>query len=59
MKKKKVNLRDLKSTEHSDGHSPDDGHNHNHAGNTSGIKTYLPAIFSFVLLMDGYVLSGI
>ena len=57
MKKKKVILRDLKSTEHSDGHSQDDGHNHNHAGNTSGIKTYLPAIFSFVLLMTGIAID--
>lgn len=57
MKKKKVNLRDLKTEEHSNGHSHDDGHNHDHAGKTAEIKTYLPAIFSFVLLMVGIALD--
>ncbi|SKB44233.1 heavy metal translocating P-type ATPase [Maribacter arcticus] len=51
MKKRKVNLRDLKTTEHSN------GHNHDYAGNTSIIKTYLPAIFSFIMLMIGIVLN--
>jgi Cd2+/Zn2+-exporting ATPase len=51
MKKRKVNLRDLKTTEHSN------GHNHDHAGNTSVIKTYLPAIFSFIMLMIGIALD--
>jgi Cd2+/Zn2+-exporting ATPase len=51
MKKRKVNLRDLKTTEHSN------GHNHDHAGNTSVIKTYLPAIFSFIILMIGIALD--
>tara|TARA_R110000765_G_scaffold420898_1_gene526306 strand:- start:9493 stop:11442 length:1950 start_codon:yes stop_codon:yes gene_type:complete len=51
MKKRKVNLRDLKTTEHSN------GHNHDHAGNTSIIKTYLPAIFSFIMLMIGIALD--
>ena len=57
MKKKKVNLRDLKTEEHSNGHSHDDGHNHDHAGKTAEIKTYLPAIFSFVVLMVGIALD--
>ena len=57
MKKKKVNLRDLKTEEHSNGHSHDDGHNHDLAGKTAEIKTYLPAIFSFVLLMVGIALD--
>ena len=51
MKKRKVNLRDLKTTEHSN------GHNHDHAGNTSIIKTYLLAIFSFIMLMIGIALD--
>ncbi len=51
MKKRKVNLRDLKTTEHSD------GHNHENAGNTSNLKTYLPAIFSFVMLMVGIAID--
>ena len=51
MKKRKVNLRDLKTTEHSN------GHNHDHTGNTSIIKTYLPAIFSFIMLMIGIALD--
>ncbi|SEL76960.1 Cd2+/Zn2+-exporting ATPase [Maribacter orientalis] len=57
MKKKKVNLRDLKTEEHSNGHSHDDGHNHDHAGKTAEIKTYLPAIFSFVVLIIGIALD--
>lgn len=51
MKKRKVNLRDLKTTEYSN------GHNHNQAGNTSVIKTYLLAIFSFIILMIGIALD--
>ena len=57
MKKKKVNLRDLKTKEHSNGHSHDDGHNHDHEGKTDNINTYLPAIFSFVLLIAGISLD--
>jgi Cd2+/Zn2+-exporting ATPase len=53
MKKKKVNLRDLKpnSEEH---HSHDDGHNHDH-GDSSSFKTYIPAIISFTMLIIGIV----
>ena len=52
MKKKKVNLRDLKPG--SDGqHSNDDGHNHSSPKKVSNIETYLPAIFSFVMLIVG------
>ena len=57
MKKKKVNLRDLKTKEHSNGHSHDDGHNHDHEGKTENINAYLPAIFSFVLLIAGISLD--
>lgn len=49
MKKKKVNLRDLKPNSEEQ-HSHDDGHNH---GNGSAFKTYVPAIISFVMLMVG------
>ena len=57
MKKKKINLRDLKTTRHSGGHSHDHGHNHDHADNTSNIKSYLPAIFSFIILLIGISLD--
>jgi Cd2+/Zn2+-exporting ATPase len=49
MKKKKVNLRDLKPNSEEQ-HSHDDGHEH---GNGSAFKTYIPAIISFVMLMVG------
>ncbi|WP_028283532.1 heavy metal translocating P-type ATPase [Olleya marilimosa] len=49
MKKKKVNLRDLKPNSEEQ-HSHDDGHNH---GNGSAFKTYVPAIISFTMLMMG------
>ncbi|RCW89745.1 heavy metal translocating P-type ATPase [Winogradskyella arenosi] len=49
MKKKKVNLRDLKPNPEEQ-HSHDDGHNH---GNGSTFKTYVPAIISFTMLMMG------
>lgn len=49
MKKKKVNLRDLKPNSEEQ-HSHDDGHNH---GNGSAFKTYVPAIISFTMLIIG------
>ncbi|CAH8281820.1 Cd2+/Zn2+-exporting ATPase [Mariniflexile fucanivorans] len=52
MKKKKVNLRDLKPDSETQ-HSHDDGHNHSNTKSASNLKTYLPAIFSFVMLMVG------
>ena len=52
MKKKKVNLRDLKP-DSDEQHSHDDGHNHNNPKSVSNLKTYLPAIFSFVMLIVG------
>ncbi len=52
MKKKKVNLRDLDPKEHQGEHSHDDGHSHDH-GDSSSFRTYLPAIFSFVMLITG------
>ena len=49
MKKKKVNLRDLKPNSEEQ-HSHDDGHDH---GNGSAFKTYIPALISFVMLIVG------
>ncbi|WP_010178190.1 heavy metal translocating P-type ATPase [Aquimarina agarilytica] len=54
MKKKKVNLRDLDTQKHSGEHSHDDGHNHSSPPDeVSNLKTYIPAIFSFVMLIIG------
>ncbi len=53
MKKKKINLRDIKTQEHSGEHKHDDGHNHNGPESVSNISTYLPAIVSFVMLILG------
>jgi Cd2+/Zn2+-exporting ATPase len=53
MKKKKVNLRDLDTQEQSGERNHDDGHNHGSPEQLSTFKTYLPAIFSFVLLLTG------
>ncbi|OBQ54733.1 cadmium-translocating P-type ATPase [Tamlana sp. s12] len=50
MKKKKVNLRDLKPNSE-EPHSHDDGHNH--SGSSSNIKAYIPAIISFSMLIIG------
>ncbi|AXT62399.1 cadmium-translocating P-type ATPase [Aquimarina sp. AD10] len=52
MKKKKVNLRDLKPASEEQ-HSHDDGHNHSDPKGASTFNTYLPAIFSFVMLIVG------
>ena len=52
MKKKKINLRDLKPNSEKQ-HNSDDGHNHRNPKSDSNLKTYLPAIFSFVMFMLG------
>ncbi|WP_445733343.1 heavy metal translocating P-type ATPase [Mariniflexile sp.] len=52
MKKKKLNLRDLNKTS-SDTHKRNDGRNHSSSENIEKFKTYLPAIFSFVMLIIG------
>ncbi len=52
MKKKKLNLRDLNKTS-SDTHKRNDGRNHSSSENIGKFKTYLPAIFSFVMLIIG------
>ncbi|MBU2907526.1 cadmium-translocating P-type ATPase [Arenibacter algicola] len=57
MKKKKINLRDLDTQEHSGGHSHDDGHNHSNPEEVSNFRTYLPAIISFVMLIAGIAID--
>ncbi|MGB3142543.1 MAG: heavy metal translocating P-type ATPase, partial [Maribacter sp.] len=57
MKKKKVNLRDLDPKEHQGGHNHDDGHNHSSPEEASNFRTYLPAIFSFVMLIAGIAID--
>ena len=57
MKKRKLNLRDLDTQEHTGAHSHDDGHNHSSPEALSNLNTYLPALFSFVLLMVGITLD--
>jgi Cd2+/Zn2+-exporting ATPase len=54
MKKKKLNLRDLKPNSEEQ-HSHDDGHNH--SSNSSKIKAYIPAIISFTMLIIGIALD--
>ncbi len=56
MKKKKVNLRDLKPSSEEE-HSHDDGHNHSSPKGVSTFNTYLPAIFSFVMLIVGIAID--
>lgn len=54
MKKKKLNLRDIKpNTEKV--HSHDDGHDH--SGQTNNFKAYIPAIISFTMLIVGIALD--
>ncbi|HET8804272.1 MAG TPA: hypothetical protein VFM72_06800, partial [Aequorivita sp.] len=53
MKKQKRNLRDLHPKEHQGEHSDSDGHNHSNPEKLGNFRTYLPAIFSFVMLIAG------
>ena len=50
MRKKKLNLRDLKANSEKE-HSHDDGHDHGSQSNN--FKAYLPAIISFIMLIIG------
>ena len=45
MKKKKLNLRDIKPNPKKE-HSQNDGHNHNGSESLGKFNTYLPAIFN-------------
>lgn len=56
MKKKKVNLRDLNKTS-SDTHKRNDAHNQSSAESIGKIKVYVPAIFSFVMLIIGIAMD--
>lgn len=51
MIKKKLKLRDIDTAEHSGEHSHDDGHSH--GDEKTNFSTYLPAIFSFVMMSIG------
>ena len=53
MIKKKRNLRDIDTQNHSGEHSHDD----NHGTEKANFKSYLPAIFSFVMLLVGIALD--
>ena len=55
MKKKKVNLSDLKPGSEKQ-HNHKDHHNHEHS-NCSSLKTYIPAIASFIMLIIGIALD--
>jgi Cd2+/Zn2+-exporting ATPase len=57
MKKKKVNLRNLDAKERQDEHSHDDSHKHSSPRKTFNFETYLPAIFSFVMLIVGIAID--
>lgn len=55
MKKKKVNLSDLKPGSEKQ-HNHKDHHNHEHS-NSNSLKTYIPAIASFIMLIIGIALD--
>ena len=57
MKKKKVNLRDIDTQKHSGEHNHNDGHSHSSPEQLSNLRTYLPAIFSFVILIAGIAID--
>ncbi|MBD0849467.1 heavy metal translocating P-type ATPase [Maribacter arenosus] len=56
MKKKKLNLRDLKPNSKEE-HRHDDGHNQSSPESVSRLKTYIPAIISFIMLMIGIAID--
>ena len=56
MKKKRLNLRDIKPNPEKV-HSQNDGHNHSGSESVEKFNTYLPAIFSFVMLMIGIAID--
>ncbi|MDE3741052.1 heavy metal translocating P-type ATPase [Maribacter polysaccharolyticus] len=57
MKKKKINLRDLNPKKHHGEHSHDDGHNNNSTEVIFNFRTYLPSIFSLVMLIAGIAID--
>jgi hypothetical protein len=50
--KKKLILRDIDTNKHAGEHSDDDGHNHSSPESVTKFKTYLPAVFSFIMLLE-------
>lgn len=54
MKKKKLNLKDIKPNSEKE-HSHDDGHDH--SGQTNNFKAYIPTIISFTMLIIGIALD--
>ncbi|QCE42075.1 heavy metal translocating P-type ATPase [Psychroserpens sp. NJDZ02] len=54
MKKKKLNLRDIKPSAEKE-HNHDDGHDH--SGESNNFKAYIPAIISFSMLIIGIALD--
>ena len=54
MKKRKLNLRDIKPSSEKE-HNHDDGHDHSEQSNN--FKAYFPAIISFTLLITGIALD--
>lgn len=57
MKKKKVSLRDLDPKKHQGQHKHDYVHNHGSPEEASNFKIYLPAIFSFMMLITAIVID--
>ncbi|AUC23834.1 cadmium-translocating P-type ATPase [Polaribacter sejongensis] len=53
MKKKQLNLRDIKPSPEKEHHHHHDDDGHNHDGDPGGFKAYIPAIVSFTMLMTG------
>ncbi len=54
MKKKKLNLKDIKPNSEKE-HSHDDGHDH--SGQPNNFKAYIPAVISFTMLIIGIALD--
>ncbi len=57
MKNRQGISRDIDTKEHSGEHTNDDGHNHSSPESVGKLKTYLPAIFSFIMLIVGIAID--
>jgi len=57
MKKKKINLRDLNPKKNQGEHSQDGGHNNNSTEVIFDFRTYLPSIFSLLMLIAGIAID--
>ncbi|RRQ50151.1 cadmium-translocating P-type ATPase [Maribacter algicola] len=58
MKKKKINLRDIGTDKHGGEHGYEDVHHHGSSKTKSNFRSYIPAIFSFLVLVTGLVLDN-